>query len=240
MITCIILAGGLGTRLRSVVSDVPKPMALVQEKPFLEHLMEFYIKKHKMKFIISIGYKGEFISSYFGSNIHGSTIEYVHEEAPLGTGGALNRVLNNTHIEEKLFFVINGDSFVDYNFLEMQDIHIKSMNDLTITTMYANEINRYGGLKVDKNSQQVTSFLSSKCEIGEVANAGIYAFSNNHHIHSTLKNLAPKFSLESDFLPKYILENKVGYYHTDNKFLDIGVPRDYLKANKLFESEHND
>ena len=111
---------------------------------------------------------------------------------------------------------------------------------LTIITMRANEANRYGGLKIDEKSQHVVGFSSSKCGIGEISNAGIYAFTNNDKIRKTLMKFAPKFSLESDFLPRYIADNKVGYYQSKNNFVDIGVPRDYLRANKLFESENND
>ena len=107
----IVLAGGLGTRLRSVVSDVPKPMAKINGRPFLEVLLNKLVRNNIERIVLSTGYKGNIIKDYFGTEFNGVKIEYSHEDEPLGTGGAICRALEK--IVSNDFFVFNGDTFAD-------------------------------------------------------------------------------------------------------------------------------
>ena len=107
----IILAGGFGTRLQSIIKDKPKPMAEINGKPFLEYLFQYLIINKITRIILSVGYKHEVISDYFGSNYKGVGISYIVESSPLGTGGAIKKCLLN--INEKKAFILNGDSFLN-------------------------------------------------------------------------------------------------------------------------------
>lgn len=110
MITAIILAGGMGTRLRSAVPDLPKPMAPIHERPFLEHQMDYWIGQGVSRFIVSVGYMKEVIMDHFGASYRATPLTYAIEEEPLGTGGGL--LLAAQGLSET-FLVLNGDTFFE-------------------------------------------------------------------------------------------------------------------------------
>ncbi|MDQ4678449.1 sugar phosphate nucleotidyltransferase, partial [Stenotrophomonas maltophilia group sp. RNC7] len=126
----IILAGGFGTRLRHIVSDVPKPMAPVNDKPFLEYILNYLSKYNFSKVIMAVGYKSDLIKEHFGNSFKGIKIEYSEEVIPLGTGGAIKKAVSICKDEE--IFIINGDTFFDVNLREMKAIHGDSSCDITI------------------------------------------------------------------------------------------------------------
>ena len=129
MTVAFVLAGGLGTRLRSEVSEVPKPMAPVDKKPFLEYILNFWISQGVTKFIISVSYKRESIINYFGNSYNGVQIEYFIEKNPLGTGGGLVKIADQL---KETFVVINGDTFFEISLKEMQLIRNKTQAELVI------------------------------------------------------------------------------------------------------------
>lgn len=240
MTKCVILAGGLGTRLRSMVSDVPKPMADICGKPFLSHLMKFYINNlTKVEFIISIGYKGEKIKNYFGSEFCGSSISYAEEFKPLGTGGALLKIMNELEFKEEPFLLVNGDSYIDYNFQNMCQTHLTNGADVTVCAMRANENDRYGGIELNKQSTQVMRFRSEKGKKGDLANAGVYLISPTKVFHECLALNKNKFSFEADFLSDFVHVSCVRAYETKGYFIDIGIPGDYVKAKEHFAMRLN-
>jgi len=234
MKSLVILAGGLGTRLRPIINDVPKPMAPVLGKPFIYHLMHFYSSREEIEFIISVGYKSNTVVDYFGFEFQGSKIKYVNESEPLGTGGALLNVLDSGLIRNEFFFLVNGDSFIDYDFNSMLCKHIESNAALTIGTMRANQADRYGGIKLEEGSKRVLGFTSDKCGKGETANAGTYIFSRSKSLYESLSKCGQKFSLESNFLTKYVKNASVNSFEMSGSFLDIGVPSDYQKVDEFF------
>ena len=118
MRTAIILAGGLGTRLRQLVSNVPKPMASVNGRPFLAHLMDYWIGQGITQFIISVGYLKESIINYFGNEYQGIKIEYSEEESPLGTGGGVLLAIKNIKSDD-YFVLLNGDTFFEVDLREL-------------------------------------------------------------------------------------------------------------------------
>src|SRR5438067_6674889 len=106
----IVLAGGLGTRLRSAVADVPKPMAPIRGRPFLEYLFDHWIDQGIRRFTLSVGYRHEVIVDHFGKAYHGATIRYAVERSPLGTGGALLGTLATFSVEAPVL-LLNGDTY---------------------------------------------------------------------------------------------------------------------------------
>ena len=135
-----VLAGGLGTRLRSSVSDVPKPMAPVDNKPFLEYLIKFWISQGISKFIISVSYMRDSIINYFGDNYEGIKLEYFIEKDPLGTGGGLIKTAKE---QLDTFVVINGDTFFEISLNELKLFKNKTKAEVVIALFKSNDRSRY-------------------------------------------------------------------------------------------------
>ena len=221
----IILAGGFGKRLRSKIKDIPKPMAPINNKPFLFYIMENLLNYGFDHIIISIGYKGEVISDYFGDNYFGIDISYVKEEHPLGTGGAIKLALKKS--KEDHLFIINGDTYFDIDFLKVERFW-KLHNKPIIITTNVSDSSRYGALTVDK--EFITSFQEKGYNLSSIINAGYYLFPVNLFDSFKLKK---SFSLEEEFLKKYIEREKIMFFPADGLFIDIGIPEDYDLAQKL-------
>ena len=219
----IVLAGGFGTRLQSVVSDVPKPMAKVKHKPFLEYIL-YYLKENGItRVILSVGYKHEIIKDYFQSSFSGMEIDYVVEDEPLGTGGAILKawpIMNQNHI-----FVINGDTFFNVDLKYLLSAHLSYQSDLTLSLKPMVSFNRYGCVEIDQNFK-VIDFKEKEFTLKGNINGGIYIINKN--IFESFK-LPKRFSFE-EFMHKNI--NDLNIYATifNSYFIDIGIPEDYKKA----------
>lgn len=225
----IILAGGFGTRLQTVVSEVPKPMADMDGRPFLHYLL-VYLKKNRFdKIIFSVGYKADSISAYFGESYLGMEICYAREEVPLGTGGALKFAL--TFAQNQDVLVMNGDSFYNIDLQKLCRVHAIKEPSVTFSLKKLFNENRYGGLKID-DDLKITNFLEKDYK-GEVyVNSGIYAI-NKVLFNRSTENLGNVFSLEVDyFSEKFEEELFVGVPYHNKYFLDIGIPEDYARAKK--------
>lgn len=223
--TVIILAGGFGTRLRNVVKDVPKPMANINGKPFLEYLVDEYSFQQIENIYLSIGYKKECIIDYFMNKCNDSKINFCSEIKPLGTGGAIKNILDTHNIEEKYIFISNGDTFLNIQLKELRNFHYNNCYDITIAIVPMEEFNRYGSVEIMNN--KVVSFKEKMyCKNGFV-NAGTYII--NQNIFDNFK-LEQKFSFE-EFLSSNINKLNIGAFVVeDSYFIDIGVPDDYEKA----------
>jgi D,D-heptose 1,7-bisphosphate phosphatase len=217
----IVLAGGFGTRLQSVVNNVPKPMADINGKPFLEYILEFLKKNSITRVILSIGYKKEVIESYFGKKFKDIEIIYSKENEPLGTGGAIKKALSLC--KEENVFVLNGDTFFDLDLAELMNKHIKYSADVTLSLKKMYEFDRYGKVLVEKN--RVVGFTEKTFTKKGFVNGGIYVVKNN-----LLNCLEDKFSFEKDFLEQKFKNLKIYSYVSKSYFIDIGVPEDYKKA----------
>ncbi|MBI4652168.1 nucleotidyltransferase family protein [Candidatus Desantisbacteria bacterium] len=221
----IILAGGIGTRLKKIIKDVPKPMALIGEKPFLEYLI-LQLKKWSIKeIVLSVGYKNEKIIDYFGNGDKwGVKIIYCREELPLGTGGALRE--SSRIIKDKNFIVMNGDSFlvIDLNKLISYHKHKKAI--ATIATVHVDNTNRYGRIEINENGE-IIKFIEKGYSGKGFINSGIYI------INRELINNIPEgaISLENGILPMLINHGLYGI-KIKKFFMDIGIPEDYLKLKK--------
>ncbi|WP_440913822.1 sugar phosphate nucleotidyltransferase [Candidatus Pelagibacter sp.] len=230
MTIAYILAGGRGTRLRSVISDVPKPMAPVSGQPFLKLLLNFWIKQGITKFIISVGYLKEKVISFFGDEYNGISIEYLEEKTPLGTGGGL--IILSKRLKED-FVVVNGDTFFDVSLPQLKELKRKKKAGIAMALFENNEPDRYGQVIIDEISW-IRDIKQSKKNLSNLSNGGVYLM-DPAVISVNSNNFNQKCSLEEDILP-YLIEKKniVTGLKQNGKFLDIGIPADYLRANNFF------
>ncbi|PCJ01487.1 MAG: D-glycero-D-manno-heptose 1-phosphate guanosyltransferase [Flavobacteriales bacterium] len=225
----IILAGGFGTRLTSV-KDVPKPMAPINDVPFLQILLDDLLVKGITKFYLAVGHQHEVIVDYFGSSYMGCKIHYVIEDSPLGTGGAIKQALEQVASEN--VFVFNGDTFFDVDIELMDEQHQSKKSDVTLALKPLTDFDRYGA--VEHNDElRITNFSEKKfCKEG-VINGGIYLLQTN--IFDGL-DFPKQFSMEQDYFEKYCSKNNLSGFIDDGYFIDIGIPEDYEKAQEELQS----
>jgi D-glycero-alpha-D-manno-heptose 1-phosphate guanylyltransferase len=227
----LILAGGYGTRLRSVVSEVPKPMAPVGGRPFLEYLLDYWIIQGVRRFIISTGYLGDIVQSHFGNDHRTATIEYTHELSPLGTGGALRLALKEITWSGKYALMANGDTWFPVDLTLMMGNAAQQNKPITVALKSMDKNDRYGGVKVSSNGT-VQAFGAKSGGSPTLINAGCYLL-EIAAVRQALENYSEAFSLEHDFLAPYAADGHVGSSIQDRPFLDIGVPEDYHRAFEL-------
>jgi len=227
MTTAVVLAGGLGTRLKKVVPDLPKPMAPISGRPFLEILLDYWIGQGITDFIISISYLSDIIVKHFGRSYHGVPISYSIEESPLGTGGGLLLALND--LEEPIL-VINGDTFIEVDFNKLLNFHLQQKSNWTFSLIESKNIDRYMGLDLKANGK--ISFMESarKKITKQLANGGAYIVNPVALKRLNLGN-GITASLEDELLTKYISSGgEVFGLECHGRFIDIGIPTDYKKA----------
>jgi D-glycero-alpha-D-manno-heptose 1-phosphate guanylyltransferase len=234
----IVLAGGLGTRLRSVCSDRPKPMADVNGKPFLYHLMQYWREQGVSHFILSVGYLHEKVIEYFGHSFEGVPIDYAIEQSPMGTGGGLLLALDHLFHLDKPVLALNGDTYFEVPLQYLSDFQMTTGCACCLSLLSVEENTRYGGIKI-LSSGQIKSF-NEKSNTGPcLINGGCYLFRPD-----ILKQLFPlaidkPVSLETDILTKLMSCKEAYGTIFDRYFLDIGIPQDYFKALKKFSSHQN-
>jgi D-glycero-alpha-D-manno-heptose 1-phosphate guanylyltransferase len=232
MTTAIVLAGGLGTRLRSVVQDVPKPMAAINGKPFLELLLSYYSKQGVTRFILSVGHLAHVIQDYFGHQWQNCAIEYSIETTPLGTGGGILQASKLLTPQDKTCLAINGDTFFAIDLIKLEEFHQKKGAAITLSAFASTDIERYMGMSI--NIDDRIRMLNVKSQSGAcLVNGGAYLI--NHSLLKSLANqtIAPQ-SWENDTLPR-LLTQEVGLYAhaVDADFIDIGIPSDYQRAQQF-------
>ena len=224
----IILAGGYGKRLKGLAGDVPKPMASINNIPFLDYLLRYLLKNNIKKVVFSVFYKYNVIKKYFSNSFEEIEIDYSIDEIKLGTGGAIKHSLALT--SEENILIINGDTFFDIDILKFYNEHLKNNNDVTLSLKLMKNFDRYGFVKT-KNNGEVLSFQKRQfCKRGMI-DGGIYLIKKN--IFNNIEN-SKVFSF-NDFLTKNLNTLKVGSSHFDDLFIDIGTPEDFNKAQKIFK-----
>jgi D-glycero-alpha-D-manno-heptose 1-phosphate guanylyltransferase len=230
----IILAGGMGTRLRSVVSDVPKPMAPVGGRPFLEYLMDYWIEQGIERFCLSVGYLGAIIREHFGKEYRECLIDYIVEQDPLGTGGGLKQAINAKTWTSPEVVVVNGDTWFEVDLAKLiQDYQVGGA-PISIALKRILENDRYGAVGVDQN-QKITEFgikTHGTCFI----NGGCYLL-NASWLREQMGAMPEKFSLEQDFLVPMAAQRLVSASPQDVTFLDIGIPEDYRQASDVISQQ---
>ncbi len=232
----IILAGGFGTRLQSVVNDVPKPMAPVNNQPFLNYQLR-YLKHYGInRVVLSVGYLHDKITEYYGSEFEGINIHYCIENEPLGTGGgikkAMDMVLSNTVL------VLNGDSFFDIDIHHLTNHHITFNSDCSLALRIVENASRYGTIELTSSQggrgQRITSFKEkNNIEAPGIINGGIYILNKKAYIEKTPESKS--FSIEKDFFESKLSELNIHGCLYSNYFIDIGIPEDYAKSQNDFK-----
>lgn len=230
----IILAGGLGTRLRSVVNEVPKCMASVAGNPFLFYLLKYLTRyKEVENVILSVGYLREVIFRWIDENASEFpfTFAYAVEEEPLGTGGGIRLALSKTASDEVL--VLNGDTFFDVDITELSAAG-KSVNTpaITLALKMMSHFDRYGTVALSADNAIISFNEKTFCESGLI-NGGVYLINKNELDMSHLPN---KFSFEKEVLEKEASRHTLYGVRQDGYFIDIGIPDDYAKANVEFRT----
>lgn len=220
----IILAGGFGTRLKSVLANTPKPMAPIGDKPFLARLLDYLQQQGVADVILSLHYLKEQFQNYFGAVYAGMPIQYVIEEAPLGTGGAIAHALTSAQIDEPCF-VLNGDTFVKLDYQAMFEQHLQSTADVTMALRTVDDCSRYGSVIVQGDN--ITAFREKGIADKGLINAGVYLIQPDLFERFSLPT---QFSFEVDFVQKYVNDLDLQAFYANNYFIDIGVPEDYQRA----------
>jgi len=218
----IVLAGGFGTRLRGVVSDVPKPMAPIGDKPFLHILLSGLAQKGFKHIILAIGYLAEKITDYFGESFRGMDISYVVEDEPLGTGGAVRLAM--TKAKSDYVFVMNGDTFLDADFVCLDGLW-KQHRQLIMVARNVPDIARYGALVVQDN--RLGGYIEKGKKGPGVINAGCYVLPIKA---LDMYEVGKSFSIESDYFEKIYNDLFIRVALTDGHFIDIGIPEDFERA----------
>lgn len=224
MTPVIILAGGFGTRLSTVVKDVPKPMAPINGKPFLHYIFQELEFQQIQQVVLSVGHLKEIIQDYFQDKYLGISIQYAIENEPLGTGGGIKHAFN--YIEHDAF-VLNGDTYFDIDLIKLKEENC----DIAIALKPMFEFDRYGTVVLNAQNKIISFNEKKYCEHGLI-NGGVYYF------NKTMFDKIPtgqKFSFEKDILEAHTQQLNIQGKIFDNYFIDIGIPEDYEKAKNDFK-----
>jgi D-glycero-alpha-D-manno-heptose 1-phosphate guanylyltransferase len=230
----ILLAGGLGTRLRSVVSDRPKPMAEVNGKPFLQHLMDFWIAQGASHFVLSVGYKHEVVVDYFGDNYRDIPVSYAIETKRLGTGGGMALALNKLRTDNTCA-AQNGDTFFSVDVKSLLEFHKSKHSVFTLALREISDNSRYSSVALSPEGR-VINFLPPANEASATINGGVYLLQPSNLKAVFEEKFSDKaFSLEDEFLPEVIQEQAFYAQLEKGFFIDIGVPEDYQRAQEVLK-----
>ncbi len=227
MITeAIVLAGGLGTRLKMVVADLPKSLAPVAGKPFLAYLLDHARKQGIEKFIFALGYKTELIETFVRKYLPEETYVFSIEKEPLGTGGAIYKACKQASSAN--IIILNADTFYGILYSQLASMHEQHKADCTLALKPMKEFERYGAVDMDEENT-IGGFSEKKYQSSGLINGGVYALK----VESFVKKSFPEtFSFEKDYLePECVKGNILGLV-SDAYFIDIGVPEDYQRAQK--------
>jgi D-glycero-alpha-D-manno-heptose 1-phosphate guanylyltransferase len=227
----IILAGGFGTRLQSVVNDVPKPMAPINNEPFLNYVFD-YLKHYQIEHVVlSTGYLAEKIVEYYKTEFKGIKISYAKEESPLGTGGGIRLAMTKCNTKDIL--VLNGDSFFDVDINTHYENHSSKQADCTLALRKVDNAARYGTIVLGSENVIETFREKNNIEQSGLINGGVYVLNRELYLNKT--DEANAFSIEKDFYETKIKEIHIFGFEYAGYFIDIGIPEDYKKAQDDFK-----
>jgi len=221
-VPCLILVGGLGIRLRSVISDLPKPMAPIAGKPFLEYLIRWVASHGFEQFVLCAGYRAEAITRHFGNGEQlGVQIEYSLETEPLGTWGAIRKAMGT--FAEDYFLVFNGDSFLQFEINCLVDFHIAKKALASLAVVQVADGSRFGSVRVSADGH-IDEFCEKRTRGPVLINGGVYCLSRKviQLVSQT------DSSLERDVFPRLIAQGLYGM-RVHGEFFDIGVAEEYVR-----------
>jgi NDP-sugar pyrophosphorylase family protein len=228
-VTAAVLAGGFGTRLRSVVSDLPKVLAPVNGQPFLAYLLERLERAGVQQTVLLVGFKAEMVRAAFGDQFGGMRLKYSNETEPLGTAGAARLAL--PLLSNETVLLMNGDSFCDVNLGDFLRCHRNHDGGATLTLTHVNDASRFGRVHFDSADCVVRFDEKDPDPAPGWINSGIYLFQRK------LMESIPTgktVSLERDVLPDWLAKQKVRAFRGGGRFIDIGVPESYGAAAAFF------
>jgi D-glycero-alpha-D-manno-heptose 1-phosphate guanylyltransferase len=227
MTTAIVLAGGFGTRLRGVVDDVPKPMAPIKGRPFLEYQLDYWIGQGVGRFILAVGFMHEKVQAHFGSTYGGAHVEYSVETSPLDTGGAVLQAAALLNSRES-FLLLNGDTFFTVPLAELQAFAQDREADWCFSLFRIPAGGRYMAMGLGPDGKVVA--LNAKNDIRGLANGGVYWVSPAALSGSGF-SAGERVSLEREIFPAALAAGRRMYgIEFTGTFLDIGLPSDYHSA----------
>ncbi|MFL9924135.1 nucleotidyltransferase family protein [Herbaspirillum lusitanum] len=232
--SAVILAGGLGTRLRSAVPDLPKPMAPIAGRPFLEYQLDYWLAQGIDHFILSVGYRHEVIIAHFGNRYRDARLDYVIETSPLGTGGGVLLALDRLDADQP-FLLLNGDTYFSVDLAQLDQFAQASDSDWCFSLFRTTETSRYLGMGVTP-SGRISELKSSQDGAECLANGGVYRV-RPHALRGLLSQDRKSFepgiaaSLENDIFPSaFAAGQRMFGMEFKGSFIDIGIPGDYHRA----------
>lgn len=224
----IILAGGFGTRLQSVISDVPKCMAPVNGKPFLHYLLAYLEQSGFTHLILSLGYKHETVEAWLAAYPSEMKLSTVTENEPLGTGGAVK--LASQAATGANVFILNGDTYFEVDYRAMLRAHRAGGQEATLALRKMTDFDRYGTVETDLESGRIIRFREKQpCREGYI-NGGVYILRKD-----AFEGLPAKGSLEKEYFEKRVGEGIFTGFYEDGYFIDIGIPEDYDRFRQHIE-----
>jgi len=225
MFDVIILAGGLGTRLRSVVSDVPKCMAPVGGRPFLAWTLQWMERFDVGRIVLSLGYKSEVVTEWIQNEYKGKTpVDWVIEDTPLGTGGGIKLAMSKVSPGHTV--VLNGDTFYNVNLNEFHAFGEKSNVPLSVALKPMKNFDRYGSVTLSAQGHIISFNEKQYCKEGLI-NGGIYCIDSRSGLFD---GTADRFSFEKEILEPMSQKGNIAGFVSDGSFIDIGIPQDYELA----------
>ena len=220
----IILAGGLGTRLRDAVPDLPKCMAPVNNRPFIYYVIRYLQQQGIERFIFSLGYRSDAFLQFLADTLATDTCQVVIEKEPLGTGGAIQYAGN--YAKDETVLVLNGDSLFKADIQIQADFHFSHHAECTLALKPMKNFNRYGVVELNSD-QSIALFREKECYSEGLINGGVYLL----NLPLFRKKAFPeKFSFETDYLQKFYTSGSIYGIAQEGYFIDIGIPEDYARA----------
>jgi D-glycero-alpha-D-manno-heptose 1-phosphate guanylyltransferase len=222
----IILAGGFGSRLKTVVSEMPKPMATVSGKPFLEYLLNGLSYLEFSNVILSVGYRYEVIERHFGNSFKGLKLTYAIENEPLGTGGGILNALSFAKYDELL--VLNGDTFFDIDIKDFYAFHSQNRAELSVALRRLNDGSRYGSIEIDTEGRIIHFKEKQVGSVNVLINGGTYILMKKTMMGTPFQ--FNRFSFEKDYLENFYRSKRFFAREYSDYFIDIGIPETYSQA----------
>lgn len=232
----LVLAGGLGTRLRTEVPDCPKPLAPVKGRPFLSYLLDYWKAQGIERFVLATGYKHEAFQEYFGREYRGARVDYSVETEPLGTGGGLLLALSRMPDRGEIL-VLNGDTFFEVSLAPYLEFYRRKKADLALAVAKRSEAGRYETVSMNREGRVSAFRPREEGEQQAFVNGGVYLL-NLEFARRSDEGKRFRASIESDLFPRWLREGVAVFaFPCEGRFVDIGTPESYRAAQEIFETE---